>query len=277
MLPEFFTLHFSFPRFYAILTTEVISMAEDKKKRAAAAAVAAVTAGSVVVGGLFTDPDDLLSNDAPAPITATLDSTGDGGDDGDSGAATDQEEQQAAESGLRDKLRARILALPLWVRLVFILPFWALGFGVTSVATALWAAVLSPLMSSALGWVVMIAAMVGAFALAAKAIFPDMPWRKIVNRRTVPVIIVLGVLLGAADLILPAFWTGYIKIRAIVRLVGTLGIVGGVTTAFAVRRHKKRMAEIAASEPDEETAEEILKPLTHEDILAMADSVSWRR
>ena len=29
-----------------------------------------MTAGSVVVGGLFTDPDDLLSNDAPAPITA---------------------------------------------------------------------------------------------------------------------------------------------------------------------------------------------------------------
>ena len=39
----------------------------DRKKRATAAAVAAMTAGSVVVGGLFTDPDDLLTNDAPAP------------------------------------------------------------------------------------------------------------------------------------------------------------------------------------------------------------------
>ena len=33
----------------------------------------AMTAGSVVVGGLFTDPEDLLTNDAPTPITATLD------------------------------------------------------------------------------------------------------------------------------------------------------------------------------------------------------------
>ena len=250
----------------------------DRKKRATAAAVAAMTAGSVVVGGLFTDPDDLLQNDAPAPITATLDASGDGGNgDDDSGAATDQAEQEAEESGLRDKLRARILALPLWVRLVFILPFWAVGYAVTGVATALWASVLSPLMGSVLGWVVMIAAMVGAFGLAAKAIFPNMPRRKIFNRRSVLAIIILGALLGAADLILPTFWTGYIQIRSIVRLVGTLGIVGGVTTAFAVRRHKKHLAALAAAEPDPEEAEEILRPLTHEDILAMADSVSWRK
>ena len=250
----------------------------DRKKRATAAAVAAMTAGSVVVGGLFSDPDDLLQNDAPAPITATLDASGDGanGDD-DSGAATENEEQEAEESGLRDKLRARILALPLWVRLVFILPFWAAGYAITGVATALWASVLSPLMGSVLGWVVMIAAMVGAFGLAAKAIFPNMPWRKIFNKRSVLAIIILGALLGAADLILPTFWTGYIQIRSIVRLVGTLGIVGGVTTAFAVRRHKKHMAALAAAEPDPEEAEEILRPLTHEDILAMADSVSWRK
>ena len=112
------------------------------------------------------------------------------------------------------------------MRLVFILPFWAVGYAVTGVATALWASVLSPLMGSVLGWVVMIAAMVGAFGLAAKAIFPNMPWRKIFNRRSVLAIIILGALLGAADLILPTFWTGYIQIRSIVRLVGTLGIRG---------------------------------------------------
>ena len=252
-------------------------MTEDKKKRATAAAVAAMTAGSVVVGGLFSDPNDLLTNDAPAPITATIDDVGDGGDDGDSGAAADQEEQEAAEAGLRDKLRARILALPLWVRLVFVLPFWALGFGITSLASLIWASVLSPRMSSALGWVVMIAAMVGAFALAAKAIFPDMPWRKILNRRSILAVVILGILLGAADLTLPAFWAGYGKIRAIVRIVGTLGIVTGVTTAFSVRKHKKRLAALEAAEPEPEEAEEILRPLTHEDILAMADSVSWRK
>ena len=255
-------------------------MAEEnnRKKRAAAAAMAAMTAGSVVVGGLFTDPEDLLTNDAPTPITATLDPVSDGGgsDDDDSGAAAETEESEAAEAGLRDKLRARILALPLAVRLVFVLPFWALGFGVTHLATALWGVVLSPLLSSALGWLLMIAAMVGAFGLAAKTIFPDLPWRKIFNKRSVLAIVILGVLLGAADLTLPAFWAGYGQIRAIVRLAGTLGIVGGVTTAFAVRRHKKRMAAIAAAEPDPDEAEEILRPLTHEDILAMADSVGKR-
>lgn len=252
-------------------------MAEEnnRKKRAAAAAMAAMTAGSVVVGGLFTDPNDLLSNDAPTPVVATVDE-GAAGDDGDSGAAADNEESEAAEAGLRDKLRARILALPLIVRLVFVLPFWALGAGITHVATALWSVVLSPLMSSALGWVLMIALMVGAFGLAAKTIFPNLPWRKIFNKRSILAIVILGALLGAADLILPTFWTGYIQIRSIVRLVGTLGIVGGVTTAFAVRRHKKQKAALAAAEPDPDEAEEILRPLTHEDILAMADSVGRR-
>lgn len=65
-----------------------------------------------------------------------------------------------------------------------------------AVASALWASILAPLMGSALGWLLVIAAMVGDLGLSAKAI------------------VILGVLHGAADLTLPAVWTGYGHIRA---------------------------------------------------------------
>ena len=251
-------------------------MADEKekstRKRAAAAAVAVAASASVVTSTLFTDPADLLQNDAVTPIVETVDDGG-SGDDGTSPDENETEESEAAALGLRERMREWILALPIGIRLVFVLPFWALGYGISAAATALWAAVLSPLLSSALGWVVLIAALVGAFGLTAKAIFPDMPWRKIFNKRSIFAVILGGLLLGAADHLLPLVWTGYARFAVIVRAAGSLLVLGGVTTAFALRTQKKRMKARMDAEPEPEEAEEALRPMTREDILALADSV----
>ena len=252
-------------------------MADEKekstRKRAAAAAVAVAASASVVTGTLFADPADLLQNDVATPIVETIDDGG-SGDDGTNPDETENEESEAAALGLRERMRQWILALPIGVRLVFVLPFWALGYGITAAATALWSAVLSPLLSSALSWVLLIAALVGAFAFTAKAIFPDMPWKKILNRRSILIIILGGLLLGAADHLLPLVWTGYGRFAAIVRMAGSFLVLGGVTTAFALRTHKRRMKARMDAEPELDEAEEALRPMTREDILAMADSVS---
>ena len=253
-------------------------MADEKEKstrrRAAAAAVAVAASASVVTNTLFTDPADLLQNDAATPIVEVLDDGG-SGDDGNSPDDAENEDGEEAAPGLRARMRQRILALPIGIRLVFVLPFWALGYGITAAATALWSAVLSPLLSSALTWVVLIALLVGAFGMTAKAIFPDMPWRKIFNKRSILAIILGGLLLGAADHLLPLVWTGYGHVAAIVRAVGSLLVLGATTTAFALRTHKKRMKARMDAEPEIDEAEDILKPMTREDILAMADSVRY--
>ena len=253
-------------------------MADEKekstRKRAAAAAVAVAASASVVTSTLFTDPADLLQNDAVAPIVETIDDGG-SGDDGTSPDETENEESEEAALGLRERMREWILKLPIGVRLVFVLPFWALGYGITAAATALWAAVLSPLLSSALSWVVLIAALVGAFGLTAKAMFPDMPWRKIFNKKSLLAVILGALLLGAADNLLPLVWTGYGKIASIVRLVGSFVVLASVTTAFAIKTHKRRMKARMDAELEPEEAEEVLRPMTREDILALADSVKY--
>ena len=115
-------------------------MADEKeksaRKRAAAAAVAVAASASVVTGTLFSDPADLLQNDAVTPIVETVDDGG-SGDDGTSPDETENEEREAAALGLREWMREWILKLPIGIRLVFVLPFWALGYGISAAATAL--------------------------------------------------------------------------------------------------------------------------------------------
>ena len=102
-------------------------MADEKekstRKRAAAAAVAVAASASVVTSTLFTDPADLLQNDAVTPIVETVDDGG-SGDDGTSPDENETEESEAAALGLRERMREWILALPIGIRLVFVLPFW---------------------------------------------------------------------------------------------------------------------------------------------------------
>ena len=256
--------------------------AKERKRRAAAAGVAVVASASLVVGGLFNSPSALLEDQDLLPAVVyndndsdDLDSSGDDGvSDEDEGSGVDEEE---AVSGVRAGLRQRILQLPYAVRLLVILPLWALGFGILSAATALWSAVLSPVLAKALGWLCLLGALVGAFLLAGKSIFPDLPIRKILNKRSLIGLILGAVLLGTADLVAPLVWVDYVRIEAIVRICGVGLVLAGTTIAFVRREHKRRKAlppvEAEAAEEPEETEP---KPLTREDILAIADSVSPR-
>ena len=187
-------------------------------------------------------------------------------------------EEEEAVSGVRSGLRERILQLPYAVRLLVILPLWALGFGLLTGATALWSTVLSPVLAKALGWLCLLAALLGAFLLAGKSIFPDLPVKKILNKRSLTGLIVGSVLLGAADLIAPLVWADYVRIETIVRICGVGLVLGATTLAFVRREHKRRKAlPVVEAEPVESEPEELEpRPMTREDVLALADSVSPR-
>ena len=253
--------------------------AKERKRRAAAAGVAVVASASLVVGGLFNSPSALLEDQDLFPAVVyndndsdDLDSSGDDGvSDEDEGSGVDEEE---AVSGVRAGLRQRILQLPYAVRLLVVLPLWALGFGILSGAAALWSAVLSPVLAKALGWLCLLGALLGAFLLAGKSIFPDLPIRKILNKRSLTGLILGAVLLGTADLVAPLVWADYVRIEAIVRICGVGLVLLSTTIAFVRREHKRRKAlPVVEAEPVEEPEETEPKPLTREDILAIADSV----
>ncbi len=252
---------------------------KDLKKKLAKTGVALFTSASVLVGGAFPSPDALLADEQSLnPVVVYQnDSDSDQDDDGDSSSEEEEEELSGESVGLRARLRQRILQLPLAVRVFVLVPMWALGWGIWTAATGLWSMLLGPIAGKALGWLFLLAALLGVFALGMKTIFPDMPLKKILNKKSLLGILLGGLALGAADLTVPLFWDGYEQLAQIFRASGAAIILGTVSFVL-IRRvlHKRREDAIPVEEPAE-PEEEAPRPWTDAEILALADSVSRKR
>ena len=257
----------------------------DRKKKAIKAGVAVVTSASVLVGGLFSSPDALLADEQqlnPVAITQNdndNDLDGDGGDDDGSSQDEEEEEESAGESvGLRASLRQKILQLPLSVRVFVLIPLWALGWAIWTVATGLWTMLLGPIAGKAVSWLFLLGALLGAFVLGAKTLFPDVPLKKIVNKKSILGLVISGLTLGIADLTVPLFWSGYEELAKGVRAVGMALILGTALFALLHRVVKPhRTALVPADGPAEAEPAPEPRPLTNEEILALADSVGRKR
>lgn len=265
-------------------------MEKEKKKKlkrqAAATAVAAVASASVVMGGVFDNPDELLNgeDDAPVPVTDSVlgpaaAAVGDGdAADAEDDAAEDPEERR--RGGPRARVHQWIRSLPWGVRALAGVPLWACGWLILTAGSALWSGAVFPVLGTVLTWVVTAALLLGAFALTAKAAFPDLPWKKIVNKRSFLGLLIATAALALADSVVPLFWDGYGRVAQILRAVGTTGILAGVTGFFARRenaRRRKLAAKAAAEMPPEEkeTLEQAMERKRRE-ILQMVDETNTR-
>lgn len=251
-----------------------------RSRRAAATAVAAVTAGGVVMGGLFSSPDDLMNgpdgDDAPVPLVDTVSPDGGSGDgdldDGDSG---DSEDENRRRGGLRSRARQWVWQLPAAVRALVGVPLWALGWLILAGASALWGGVLSPVFGTVLGWVLTAAVLLGAFALTAKAMFPDLPLKKILNKRNFLGLLIGTAVLALAEAVVPLFWDDYGRIAQLVRALGSAGILGLMTALFARRENRRRRKEAARREEKKEPAPETMEQALRR-ARELADSVGPR-
>ena len=259
-----------------------------KKRRAAAGAVALMASGGLVLGGLFNSPAALLEETdlTPPPVV----SEDDGGDELEGAGGAGEEESSRIEDAVQQEerelapekpegVRAWILRLPYAVRLLVLLPLWALGWLLQTGAAALWSALLSPVLGKALSWLLLLGALLLALLLAGKTVFPDLPVKKILNKRNVLGLVIGSVALGVLDLLLPLFWTEYSRFEAIARAVGIGGVFCAVALSFFLRERRRRRAQLEkqADEAKPEAEKETPRPLTQREILAMAESVSRPR
>ena len=251
---------------------------KDIKKKAIKAGVAVVTSASVLVGGLFSSPDALLAQEQnlnPIAITQNDNDNDQDDDDSSSGDEEEEDEESGGESvGWRAALRQRILELPLAVRMFVLLPLWAIGWAIWTVAGGLWTMLLGPIAGKAVSWLFLLAALLGAAALGLKTVFPDLPLKKIFNKKSLLGLILGGLGLGVADLTVPMFWDGYEALAHVLRASGMALILGTVAFALVRRILREKQAEPAPEEAPEEPES---RPWTREEILALADSVSRKR
>jgi len=244
-------------------------MDNSAKKKAAVSAVAAVTAASVLVGGAFSSPADIMDDGLEAHVlTVDMDAQIDAGDDG--GSDGEEEQDKKPVSAVRRLVRQA----PAPLRACVAIPLWLIGTGLIELGTTLWAAVLSPAASAVLSWAAVAVMVLIVFLLAAKTIAPELPVKKILNRRSVPGILLLCLCFAALDTVLPLFVEGYDKFSQIVRAAFSC-VCTAVPIGFFMRFNSRRLKKKArqAEELSYEQRERAARLLVEE----LADSVSRPR
>ena len=162
-----------------------------------------------------------------------------------------RDKQKPAETVKQSPVREWILHLPLAVRAVFVLPVWFVGHLIMAGGGMLFSA-LSPVMNWVLSFALMALVIAAAFTVTAKAMFPDLPLGKILNRHSIKWILIVSVAAFAADLILGIFWAEYAHFKNIVTGGLILISIGSLIIWFTRREHRRRIA----AESEEEAAEE---------------------
>ena len=261
-------------------------MPERKRKKkgasgVAASAVATVTAAGVLVGGAYSSPEELM-NDGPAPVVDTLINSDAPADDGGLGPSDFEEEMAGAEDeekrGVHAAVRKRMRKAPMRVRAMVGVPLWILGTIAIMALSTLWTGVLSPAAMLLLSWVGIALLAVLIYTLAVKAVFPDMPLKKILNKRSIVGIGILCLIFGVLDAALPLFWEDYAALSKILKLVGSMACAGVPVAWFMRYRRKKEAEEIVAEpveeEPEPEPTMEEKEAAAKKLVMELADSVS---
>lgn len=226
---------------------------KNAKKRAAQSAVAVAASAGVLISGMFNSAvnavEEPLSPDkiTPPPAIELVLPDGEDDDDGlpDTGSdgGEDAVEDEEKKKRRRAALRAAVSKMPLMLRIVYIIPLWAAGLGIAAGIRALLGAFLPSLAALLLGWVVTAGAVLLLAAGALKLLFPDVPVKKLVNRRTITGALAGVALLAGLDFALPIFWSGYEKIKSLFCLAGAAAVLLAAVLPGAVKRFKNAVKE----------------------------------
>ena len=237
------------------------------KKKVVGGATAAGLGASVLLGGMFESPEELMQKTSesypqPSPIVMTVDLDEEDTDEDNDGEETTEEEK----IGLFAKIKKKILELPAGIRAIVGVPLWAIGWVIIHVLSIAWEAVLAPVLGFLLKWVLAGLALVGVFAAAMKCAFPHLPLKKILRPKNILFLVLGTVILGVLDKVIPLFWEEYTGYRFLVMLGGGLIVLLAVGIPFIIKQIKTKKEERLALEAKEK---ESIGKHTIDDTLAL--------
>lgn len=222
-------------------------MKEENRKKATKAAAATVAAAGLFTGALFDGPTDLLPEvQDNAVVGELLDAFG---------GSEDEDESTPRERrwGPLAKVRDWVMTWPAAVRMLVALPLWSVGWVLTTGLSALIGTVSLPAARVA-SWICMALILLFTYGLSVKCAFPEIPMRKIFRFRNLLFMLLISVLLGAADLALPGVWTGYNASTQIVWRVGATCLLAA-SCVLALHRYGKARKALPEAEEERELTE----------------------
>lgn len=172
-------------------------------KKAKQTAAGAALAVSLFFGGLFSSPADVVKPGSDVPsqgivISAQLPDQPD--------PAVPALGSSDEKRGFRDRARAWIKSLPLAVRILFVLPFWAVGFGIIWAVSALAGLINVPIIGTVIKILLGALVVFGLVIGAEKLLFPNVPLKKLLSKRNVTALGICSVVIASAGALGGLFW-----------------------------------------------------------------------
>lgn len=211
---------------------------KELRKGALKGATTAVVVLSLLTGLAFSSPaeiteDQSAANYRPAPIVMDVDDFLNAPVDDDDGDEAD--EQKSTRMGFFARFRQAVSTLPQSVRLLIIVPLWAAGTAIMTVISFLWNVIFSSPLGAFIASLFMgFAILTGLFTVTAKALFPDVPIRKILTRRNLLILGCLAVVLSGLDAVAPMYWHQYPLAAALLKFA-----LGGTVIGWLANRTGK--------------------------------------
>ena len=233
------------------------------KKRAAATAAAVIAAAGTVLGGSLDSPADLMDDDDAMIPAQTAKYAADDECDGGGDDAGEPEKRS-----LRRRVRRLVQTLPAGVRAAVGVPLWCVGWLVITAVSALWSAVLSPVAGTVLRCAATAGIMLAVLFAMMKIVFPDMPVKRIFNRRSILTALLGTAAVGAVDALMCVFLPEKRTAAELVRFFGSLAVFTLSALPLISAEVERMRAESAREE--EEDREEYLRRLA----LEIADSAA---
>lgn len=198
-------------------------MSKEKKPEPGKALLAVLTSLSVLTAGMFDAPAEEDTTLPAAPRMQMNDRILN--EDDEPAEEVGEEDEDEKKKRPRSGLRQRVAAMPFMLRVLLVVPLWALGSAIT--------ALLAPALPWAASLLLSAAVTVGLVVLAAKLLFPEMPLKDIFKRKNLPVIVAGAAAVGLLGVLLPLVWDGF---SVAVTLVQAAALGGALVWALRALR-----------------------------------------
>ena len=219
---------------------------KTKKERSAknfvtGSALAAIAAAGLTLGALFSSPDDLLNKEffltPPYEISDVILNE----DNSDGPDVSPETEQEKKQRGIRAALRRLLLRLPIEARAFAGVPIWVFGRVLLALLGLLLKNVLAPAWVAILKYLCIAGLILAVMLLTVKAVFPDVPIRKVVTGRKIAVSAAVSVLFGAVGTLLQIFWPEAMKTYEIIEsgLITVIVVLVGFGL-LKIQKNKKK-------------------------------------
>ncbi|MBQ1890901.1 MAG: hypothetical protein II164_00990 [Firmicutes bacterium] len=200
----------------------------------------------VAAGTVFDSPSEITLSDVkePTPIVEVVDL---GKKDSpikveEPGRTTAEEEKKT----IKQRIKERVQAMPAAVRTVVVLPLYYVGTVVTRLAGAAFSTIMAPVLAAILKWVVLALVIFAGVALALKAIFPDIPLKKLLRPRNFLYVLIGVAVIALIDKAMPLIFSDYRQWADTIAFTLGLIVVIIIVVPTAVSISRKRRSKAAA-------------------------------